>query len=125
MSLPHLHEADDAPVETRVEEMLSGSVADDIYLAVSNGFWEPEEQEEYESILGTYSKFFAEISARIAKVVGEPTLRAKCDEDDFPEWALGLEVVAWTKAKVPFYLRLEHEDREVPIIVALAPMSDE
>lgn len=125
VALPHLQKFDEMPIAERIAELQSSHWTGDVYLAVSNGFWEPEEREDYESIFSAYSDFYSATVARLTDILGEPELRSAWNENDFPEWALGLEIVAWPTAKVPLYVRLEHQDPEVPIIVALARIPDE
>src|SRR5688572_9885928 len=115
--LPHLKQREARSLDDIVAGLKKSRKAKECYLAVSEGFWEFEEQEEFESIFETYSKFFANAVTQAAKLLGEPSFQGDWESAEFPDWAHGLEIAVWDDAGL--WLRLEHEDRECPIIVAL------
>ncbi|WP_425616418.1 hypothetical protein NA78x_000064 [Anatilimnocola sp. NA78] len=119
-SLPHLQESDERPLEALLAQFQHGN-PDDYYLAVSDGSWDANEQTSFAEVYAEYQRFFAQAAARLTQILGEPAYRGHHDDAAFPEWAHGNEVVVWSDHNHSLWLRIEHEDRECPILVVLAP----
>lgn len=119
MSLPHLDVCDERDLGGLVAELSSGRNRDEFYLAVSKGFWEAEEQDAYEAIFHEYLHLFDDVVKRLTDLIGEPDVYGCADEVESPDWAYGYKIAIWSVPSV--WLRIEHEDRELPIIVALGP----
>lgn len=124
-SLPNVQCVEERPLEHLLATLVSRDrSADEYYLAVSLDFWEIDKQVEFDSIFEAYSRFFDSMVERISRIAGPPDYRGARSDTAFPEWMQGLEIAVWHAADSRFWLRIEHEDRECPIIVALAPLSD-
>jgi hypothetical protein len=116
--LPHLQHFEDTTVEDVFIKCCDAG--DEQYLAVSHGFWELEDREQFESVFAAFREYFAKTVDAFSFVCGSPQFRGRWDHDSFPNWAQGYEIAVWTTTQPQVYLRLEHEDRELPIIIALA-----
>lgn len=123
--LPHLDRSDPTPLEELVARLQGEPDEDEVYLAASHGFWEPEDREHFESTYAAYQTFFAETVARLTAILGVPDFRGTWEAADFPDWAHGSEIAIWSQVGSPLWLRIEHEDRELPILIALARVPDE
>jgi len=102
-----------------VEDLLNSPEKDEVYFVVSDDFWELEDQDRYEEIYDNYRTYFEWLLADIAERYGQPTYRGRWEDPSFPDWAVGEEIAVWSIDGRHIYLRIHHEDREVPILVAL------
>jgi hypothetical protein len=116
-ALPHLQQRDERPLGELLAAMHDCRCSDECYLAVSKGFWDPNEQDAFNEIFNEYMQFFADIVIQATQLFGQPDFQGRWDSPEFPEWAIGLEAAIWSNG---FWLRIEHEDRECPIIIALS-----
>lgn len=121
-SLPHLQASEDRQIDELIESIRSSPSSDEFYLAVSHPFWDAEEQDGFDEIHRAYVIFFESLERQISQSVGDPIFYGRWDDPAFPEWATGEAIAVWEDG---FWLRVEHEDRECPIIVALSPLPRE
>jgi hypothetical protein len=117
-TLPHLQQHDERSLADIVAALRDGRSTEECYLAVSNGFWEPHERESFSTTFAAYEQFFADTVAELSRFVGAPDFEGRWNSPQFPDWAYGYAVAVWSQK---LWLRLEHEDRECPIIIALSP----
>jgi hypothetical protein len=117
-SLPHLQQRDERPIDEIVSSLREGRETEECYIAVSHGFWEVDE-DAFEETFAAYEHYYTALIAQISQLLGPPDFQRDWDAVDFPEWAHGLQVAVWSSG---LWLRIEHEDRECPIIIALAPV---
>jgi hypothetical protein len=120
MSLPHNELCDTRAISDWIESFLADPDRREIFLAVSKDFWEPKDQELYPSVYPEYRRHFFALVDNLTRVLGEPRWRGGYDDTLYPSWAVGEQIAVWERENGSLYLRLHHEDREVPILIALA-----
>jgi hypothetical protein len=114
-SLPHLQQRDDRRIDEIVSSLREGRETEECYLAVSHGFWEVDE-DAFEETFAAYEQYYTDLIAQISQLLGPPDFQGRWDTEEFPGWAHGEQVAVWSNG---MWLRIEHEDRECPIIIAL------
>ena len=115
----HTQHFENRPPHEAVKQFLA-SDEEELYFAVSEDFYEIEAQDRYEDVYAAYEAYYQDLVATLMALLGEPTYRGTWEDDDYPEWAVGEQVCVWAGHEPPVYLRLHHEDREVPILIALS-----
>ncbi len=115
LSLSHIDVVDKSSPEELIAKIVNDRTSH-IDLAISKGglsvsAWE----DSYEGLEELYQMRAQEF----AGILGEPSWQGPWTSDDYPDWALGEEITIWEHAGGPIYLRIFHEDQELPIIVAL------
>lgn len=117
--LPHCEQHEDRDPEVVIREFLGDPEGDEIYFAVSKDFYEIEDQDHYETTYAEYERAFESIAARVKALLGNPSFEGDWEHPEYPEFAVGERVVLWQRPE-PVYLRLHHEDAELPILIAFA-----
>ena len=117
MNLPHLQFLESRTIEECLAA-LSTAAEQEICLAVSNDFYESEHLAMYEKIYSDYQNFFEQITSKLSKKIGEEPKIMRGEDSEFPDGAVGELIAVWFNHQT--YLRLHHEDKELPIIVALS-----
>ncbi len=115
--LPHCQLLESRSLGACLEALASGEEPE-VFLAVSRDFYDAEHYDLWAEVYPKYKAFFEERVAEISRELGADAEVLDWESDEFPEWAVGEWVAIWEDAGV--HLRLHHEDREVPILVALA-----
>ncbi|MCE5327216.1 MAG: hypothetical protein ABFD92_01675 [Planctomycetaceae bacterium] len=122
-ALPHCQFVEPRGIPDCIREITSGNEKE-IYFVVSNDFYDAKNYDLSERIYPEYEAAFQSLSRQVSSAVGAEPQAFEVGADDFPEWAIGIKIAVWKERNL--YLRVEHEDRELPIIVALASIpSDE
>lgn len=119
MDLPHCQHAESLTPQQCVDQ-LDESSDEEIYLAVSNDFYNADDQLQYDTIYPEYEKRYRQLIADFSEVLGPPEHSTDWQADGYPDWAVGELVTIWNRNGSVLWLRLHHEDREVPILIALA-----
>ncbi len=117
--LPHCQHEDGRDPAVVVREFLADPEAEEAYLAVSNSFYELEDQDHYEATYAAYESAFDRIATELKAFLGAPTFEGNWEDPEYPEFAVGERVVVWQEPET-VYLRLHHGDREVPILIVFA-----
>jgi hypothetical protein len=120
MALPHVRYLEERPLDEVVSEFLGGRPGE-VFLAVSEDFVARERRERQDQAYQTLEGHFCKLASALQERLGPPSFVGRAGEEGYPEWAEGESVVVWAEAERPCYLRLQQEEREVPIVVALAP----
>jgi hypothetical protein len=117
MALPH-----NQLLETRSPlecfEWLMQSNDEELYLAVSQDFYEPSVNPD--TVYGQYLSAYQQYLIAFSALLGAPEFSGDWRSTGYPDWAVGEQVTVWSGSRGDVWLRLHHEDRECPILVALA-----
>ena len=122
--LPHLQHSEDGDLREVVSAFLSDKAAEEIYFAASEDFYDVDDQDRLDEIYPAYEKLFESLRDQLSTILGAPAFECGWADDVYPDWATGERIVVWESPETLF-LRLHHEDEEMPILVALArPLED-
>lgn len=72
------------------------------------------------AIYPRYKEHYLKIANAISVAIGDPVFSGGWQDEAYPEWAVGEHVTVWEHNHAVLWLRLHHEDRECPIVIALA-----
>ncbi len=115
LSLPHCASI----VDSKPEELLAKVVGDrtsHVEMALSNvGLTESEWEDAYPA----FDQYYAARAKELSDILGAPAWQGFWTSYEYPDWALGEEITIWNHPGGKIYLRLYHEDEEIPISVAL------
>lgn len=119
LDLPHCQESEECyPVECVAR--LIDNPNDEIYFAVSEDFYDVEDQLRYDDIYSQYHKYYDQCASRLSELLGIADFAGNFRDPKFPGWAMGDHIHVWNCNDHVIWLRLHHEDRECPILVALS-----
>ena len=82
--------------------------------------WEnPDElsEDEYFSQISSFSAKFKITLDRLIQNFGEPTILSNIGEPSFLEYYDAIKVAIWKRGHAAIFLKLEHQDKEIPIIL--------
>lgn len=119
MKLPHTHHLEEKSPQECVEQLKSGD-EDELFLAVSKEFFERDDREIFPEIYAQYQIRYRKYIGEFSEVLGQPAFSVFRDEEKYPEWAVGEQVTVWEDGDDVVWLRLHHEDKELPIQIVLA-----
>lgn len=119
MKLPHTHHLEEKSPQECVAQLKSGD-EDELFLAVSKEFFERDDREIFPEIYAQYQIRYRKYIGEFSEVLGQPAFSVFRDEEEYPEWAVGEQVTVWNDGDDVVWLRLHHEDKELPIQIVLA-----
>jgi len=114
--LPHCQREEQRDPSAVVRDFLTSPKTQEVYFAVSKNFYELEDQDHYETTYAAYENAF---ERKLKELLGDPSFEGDWEDPEYPDFAVGERVVVWQEPET-IYLRLHHEDREVPILIAFA-----
>ena len=120
MQIDHCDYDDGRSVAELAQAVIANPRHGEIVLLVSKSFYELDDQARYETIYDDYYREFGRLVAAFSTCWGSPRYQGRWDDTDYPDWAVGEEIASWEIAGVRWHLRIDHEDRELPIIISLA-----
>ncbi|MEZ6093179.1 MAG: hypothetical protein R3C03_02925 [Pirellulaceae bacterium] len=103
---------------------MRNSPDEEIYLAVSHDFYDADDQLQLETIYADYEKRYRQWIDNLTVFLGQPKHSANWQSNDYPDWAIGEHVTWWEHEGTTLWLRIHHEDRECPILIAIAIHND-
>ncbi len=121
-SLPHCQLLERRAVDECVKAVSSGE-EQEVFFAVSKDFYDGEHYYLSQDVYPKYKAYFEELASDISNVLGAAAKIVHWESENFPDWAVGERIAIWEQAGL--YLRLHHEDREVPILIGLARTEEE
>lgn len=89
----------------------------DVEFAVSRGFWDDESN--WQSFFAAYELYFEQRGREITAILGPPTYEGHWEDGTFPLFAIGHRIMVWGSGDDTLYLRIQQEDREMGVEVAL------
>lgn len=119
MNLPHCQLCEEISPAGYIGRLLA-TPNDEIYIAVSRNFYAAEDYELCEAIYPRYKEHYLRIARDISISIGSSVFAGDWQDEGFPEWTVGEHVTVWKHNGAVFWLRIHHEDRECPIVIAIA-----
>ncbi len=119
MSLPHCQQEASMIAAQCVAKLQDEP---EVYLAVSKDFYDPDVEAKYPSIYASYRTRYEDWIGEIEQVLGSFALSIDYRDDRYPDWAVGEHVTIWERDGEILWLRLHHEDQELPILIAVAKL---
>ena len=114
--LPHCQLLESRGIDDCLEAVSSGEEPE-VFLAVSRDFYDVENYDLSADVYPEYKAFFEAKVREISQALAGEAKVIDWESNRFPEWAVGEWIAIWEDAGI--HLRLHHDDREVPILVAL------
>jgi hypothetical protein len=91
------------------------------FLKGSRDFFEPDwTYEEMGAIEAEFARDLRAVAARVAAVWGAPDFIGHRSESEFPTFYTAEEMCYWRRGSVLAMIWWEHQDKEVPVLLALA-----
>jgi len=119
LDLPHCQEFKDCNAQECVDDLIH-DVSSEIYLAISDDFYDAEDQLRIDDIYPHYRKYYDVCATRLSGRLGPPIFAGGYLDSGYPEWAIGEHLHLWQYNNCQMWLRLHHEDRECPILIVFA-----
>lgn len=96
------------------------------YLKASRDFFEADwTYEEVEAIEAEFARDFRAVAAQVEAAWGPPDFIGHRNDSEFPEFYTVEEFCYWRRGNVLAMIWWEHQDKEVPVLLALAVLSPE
>jgi len=121
MKLPHTQEFSDLSPDqaiTKAKEDSNGM----FFYAVSEDFYDAENYDLGTQIFPKYEDFYQQKKKEIEEHLKKKSVEYGYDDSNYPDWAVGAPIAVWEEDGI--WLRVEYEDRECPIMVALAIITE-
>ena len=121
--LPHVERLEPRARAAVADAFLADTWKAPIALAVSRDFFELFEQadahDQQARIYAAYEAFYEQALAELSGMLGKPVWSGGWRDRGYPRWASGGRIAVWEREGEPFVLALNHEDKELPIVVEL------
>lgn len=101
---------------------------DQIELAASKGFWEREDESEWQECCDTFGDYFDAKVKEYTAFFGAPSYRGSDGEPTFPEEyserfsTSGEDIAIWDHQGARYFLAFGQEDRELPFLLYFRKM---
>jgi len=116
MSPAHCESIEETPVQKLVEELKADPSSHHV-LAVSKV---DLSDSGWESAYDAFEELYKTRAREITGHMGEPVWEGDWTSNNFPNWAMGQEITVWNLTEdVKLYLRIDQEEDDMPIIIAM------
>ena len=119
MRLPHTDHLETRSAKECVD-VLKITPDNELSLVVSRDFGDRDNREIFPEIYTQYQIKYQLLIGEFIEPLGQPSFTGDREESRYPDWAVGEHVTVWKKGKNVYWLRLHHEDTELPIQIVLA-----
>ncbi len=96
------------------------------YLKASRDFFDADwTYDEVQAIEADFARDLRAVAAQVEAVWGPPVFMGHRDDSEFPEFYTVEELCYWRRGDLLAMIWWEHQDKEVPVLLALAVLTPE